>query len=71
MAKFRKCKCNQFVRDEERHFLLTNHHPECPQFNPASELYDLEMQCRGFMTTIIDLKSKLKSMQKIVDEEVA
>jgi hypothetical protein len=68
MAKFRKCKCNQFVRDEERHFLLTNHHPECPIFNPASELHDLEMQCRKFMGIIIDLKGKIIDMQKIVDE---
>ena len=68
MAKFKKCKCNEFVRDEERHFLLTNHHPECPQFNPASELYDLEMQCRKFMGIILELRGKINDMQKIVDE---
>jgi hypothetical protein len=68
MAKFKKCRCNEYVRDEERHFLLTNHHPECPQFNPASELSGLEMQCKHFMQIILDLKKKITEMQNIVDE---
>lgn len=68
MAKFKKCKCNEFVRDEDRHFLLTTHHPECPQFNPASELQGLEMQCRHFMNIILEMKTKLAEMQNIVDK---
>ncbi len=70
MAKnrFEKCKCNTFVRDEERHFLLTDHHPECPVFNPASELRGLEMQCRHFMTIIQDLKAKVAELKHKVNE---
>ena len=66
--KFSKCNCYEYVRDEDRHFLLTTHHPECKQFNPASELHGLEMQCRKFMEIIIDLRSKIQEMQKIADE---
>lgn len=67
MAKSRKCRCNTIARDEDRDFLLTNHHPQCPMFNPASELFDLEMQCRKFMSIIIELKNKISEMQNIVD----
>jgi hypothetical protein len=66
--KFSKCNCNEFVRDEDKHFLLTTHHPECRQFNPASELHGLEMQCKKFMGIILELKHKIQDMQKIVDE---
>lgn len=68
MAKFKKCKCNEFVRDEDRHFLLTTHHPECPLFNPASELQGLEMQCKHFMDLYFQLKNKVSEMQKIIDK---
>lgn len=66
--RFEKCNCNTFVRDEERHFLLTDHHPECHAFNPASELRGLEMQCRHFMGMIQDLRSKVDELKKKVNE---
>jgi len=66
--RYEKCKCNTFVRDEERHFLLTDHHPECPVFNPASELRGLEMQCRHFMAIIQELRSKVDELKKKVGE---
>lgn len=70
MAKnrYEKCKCNTFVRDEERHFLLTDHHPECPIFNPASELKGLEMQCRHFINVIQELKAKVEELKKKVND---
>ena len=67
MAKFKRCKCNEMIRDEDTDLMLTDHHPQCPQFNPASELNGLEMQCRHFMKIIIELKNKIAEMQKIVD----
>jgi hypothetical protein len=70
-SKFSKCNCNEFVRDEDKHFLLTTHHPECRNFNPASELHGLEMQCKQFMGIIMELRSKvteLKSKINDVDE---
>jgi hypothetical protein len=69
MAKFKKCRCNEYIRDENRHLLLTTHHPECSHFNPASELSGVEMQCRHFMNLYYALRDKVSEMQKIIDED--
>jgi hypothetical protein len=66
--KFSKCNCNEFVRDEDKDFLLTVHHPECKQFNPASELHGLEMQCKHFMNIILELKTKVKELKHKLHE---
>lgn len=68
MAKAKKCICNKLNRFEDSELLLTNHHPECPHFNPASELKGLEMQCRHFMNLYFGLKTKVEEMQKIIDK---
>lgn len=67
-SRFEKCKCNTFVRDEDRHHLLTDHHPECPVFNPATELHGLEMQCKHFMGIIIELKEKVRDLKSKLNE---
>ena len=66
--RFDKCRCNEFIRVEDKHHLLTDHHPECPSFNPATELYGLEMQCRRFMGTIQELKDKVKELKNKLNE---
>lgn len=66
--KFTKCNCNEYVRNEDKHFLLTTHHPECKKFNPASELHGLEMQCKHFMGIILELRTKVKDLKSKLNE---
>jgi hypothetical protein len=66
MARFNKCDCHKRVRDEDS-LMLTNHHPECKLFNPASELKGVEEQAMHFFNKIQELKNKIKDMQNIID----
>ena len=66
--KFSKCNCNEFVREEDRDFMLTIHHPQCRNFNPASELHGLEEQCKKFMDVIIELRSKVSDLKSKLNE---
>lgn len=68
MAKFNKCNCYKMVRDQDS-LMLTMHHPECKQFNPASELKGVEEQAMSFFNKIQDLKRKIKEMQNIIDSD--
>lgn len=68
MSKVRKCKCNEILREETVDFMLTNHHPKCPQFNPASELFDMEQQCKHFYGIIQELRGKIREMQQLIDK---